>query len=85
MKRYWRLDGFGRMIVTVVAPQVLVIVAAVTVMALGYTDPAQMIGLFGSFGAMMLSLLWVVLVDSRERWPGMKARHRYAKIVTFSR
>ena len=86
MRWYSRLGGLGRMVLIVVVPQVLVIIAAVVVVATGHPDGAQIVGMMGSMGAMLLlSVPWVVFVDSRNRWPGLRARDRYVKIMTFQR
>lgn len=86
MKWYSKLSNFQRMVLVVMVPQVLIIIAAIVVFALGHTDQAQMIGLFGSALAMILiSVPWTVFVDSRDRWPDVRPFDRYARIITFYR
>ncbi len=46
---------------------------------------AEIISLFGSIAATLGMLAYIVIWDSRKRWPGVKAFDRFARIVTFYR
>ena len=38
---------------------------------------------FSTFAIMMLTLAYIVFLDSRKRWPGVGAFERFSRIVTF--
>ncbi len=64
----------------------LVVAALATALAVaGYYDVAWLVGEAGTATLMLGFLAWVVLWDSRKRWPGETVRQRLVRIVFFNR
>ena len=65
--------------------QLLVIVIAFSLFVAGFPNAAAEAGGFGALFVLFGWLLYVVFVDSKERWPGVSAFKRYSNVITFKR
>ncbi len=64
---------------------IAILFADVVLFAVGLVAVADVLGTVGSLVWMLGFLAYVVFVDSRHRWPGVRAFHRYARVITFYR
>jgi uncharacterized membrane protein len=76
---------FAKACRSVVVPLVAVCFVALLLFALGYKNAAWAVSFVGTVMVMFLIILYVVLLDSRTRWPGLNWRQRLTKFVWFER
>jgi len=69
-----------------VVPQLAVLVLALALLAVGVSaDLCAVVSMMGSFGASLGCLAFIVLIDSRARWPGQNAWQRLVNVLSFTR
>lgn len=62
-----------------------VIVAAITLLLTGHSNASFITGWGGTVIVLGLTLLYIVLFDSRSRWPNTTAWRRFVNVMTFQR
>ncbi len=70
---------------TVVAPLVVIIIAAACLFAVGHGDAAWAVSNLGTILVLIGNLVYIVIWNSRKRWPGTTAWERLVKVMTFER
>lgn len=51
----------------------------------GFTTAAALVGQPGTLAWIVGAGIWIVLWDSRSRWPGQSAWQRFVNVITFTR
>jgi len=74
-----------RQFLLLVLSQVAVIVAALALFIAGMHSVAADVGTFGTPLVLFSWVLYVVLFDSKSRWPGASASTRFSYLMTFKR
>lgn len=62
-----------------------VIVAIIPVYFLCGNDVAMIFSVTGTICFQIITLIYIVLFDSRKRWPNVGTFHRFARVMTFYR
>lgn len=60
-----------------------IIVANIILSIAGFHDAAFILGTFGTIALMGGVMIWIVLVDSKKRWPSKSAFDRFSSVITF--
>lgn len=63
----------------------LLIPISVTIFLLGYHSVASLFSLVGTLSVMTITLAYVVVIDSRYRWPNITIFERFVRVITFHR
>jgi len=74
-----------RPVLFLIGTTLLILVAAITLMVMGYENAAWVVGNFGTLGLFLGMLAYVVLWDSRKKWPNLTVGERATKVLTFQR
>jgi hypothetical protein len=74
-----------RLWLQVILPIVIVIPVSILVyFSVGYTA-AQFTALGGTAFVVLTNLTWIILIDSKRRWPGVGVVERAMRVFTFYR
>jgi hypothetical protein len=68
-----------------IASELLILVAAIILLVLGFKNAAWMVGSPGMALLLLFWLLYVSIFHSRKRWPGTTWTTRLAKVMSFER
>lgn len=63
----------------------MIIPISVTLLLFGYQSVASLVSLGGTSAIMTIMLVYVVVVDSRKRWPNISVVERFVRVITFQR
>lgn len=80
-----KIDYERRFLLQVILPLTILFPATLVAFFVMGHGWAYLVGQGGALAVFIANLLWIVLVDSKRRWPGVKAFNRYARVVTFYR
>lgn len=64
---------------------VVLLIAGLVLLLAGHPDAAWIASWFGSVTWTLGVLAWIVLFDSRRRWPGTSAVQRLGYLLSFRR
>lgn len=76
--------GEKGMLTTVIGLVVLIIAASVAFFT-GHREMARIIGQLGTFAWVNGILLWVLVFDSKKRWPGEPFMQRFGSMLSYRR
>lgn len=62
-----------------------VLVGAATLGLIGQMIAAQLFSMFGTIGVLAGMMIWIVIIDSRNRWPSVGWFNRLTRVITFYR
>lgn len=62
-----------------------VLVGAATLGLVGQIIAAQLFSMFGTIGVLAGMMIWIVFIDSRNRWPSVGWFNRFTRVITFYR
>ncbi len=79
------MSGYRQMFWFVIFPFLVLMAIGVGLQALGYGSTAPIITVLGSVTVVMVVLSWVVVFDSRRRWPGLPVGIRLYRVITLRR
>lgn len=65
--------------------QAAFIISGVVLFVLGHRQASWLLTTPGSFSWTIAVFSWVVLFDSRRRWPGDPVHRRFLSVITFRR
>ncbi len=68
-----------------VLPLVILLVAACLLWGVGHPAAAWSVGTFGTPSWLLIFLAYIVLVDSKDRWPEASGWDRLRRVLTFTR
>ncbi len=71
------------MMIIAVIPVLIVMLAALCFWVAGYNDTAKSVSQFGTYAVIVFALGYVILVDSKKRWPGVAWPERMYRVFTL--
>ena len=74
-----------KFLINFVVPIVLVIVLAITLLALGYKDAAWVVSDFGTILVLFGNFIYIIFFDSRKKWKNSDYQTRLRKVFSFQR
>ena len=80
-----KMSGYDKLLVLVIIPNLLLVIAIVWVFLLVSEDAAWWLSLLGTPGIYIADIIYIVFFDSKSRWPGLTARQRAVKLMTYQR
>ena len=78
------MSSYGKFLVLISGLFAIIIVSAVLII-LGHTTAAFAVSQFGTVVWMFSVLAYVVLLDSKKRWPDATFSQRLTAVVTFKK
>ena len=79
------MSGLQQMLWLIVYPLLALMALGILLLALGYGRIAPMVTLLGTVLVVTAVLFWIVLFDSKRRWPGTPLGIRLYRVMAMQR